>query len=104
MTERMTIGSAEDDDSGGYGWVYAAVIHEGDRFFIVQDYGCRSCNCPEDGQGTTAVGPAATLGGLFDELHVDKDKHPKVVKEAFLNAIIRMNEDTVKATKAALGL
>jgi hypothetical protein len=50
------------------------------------------------------VGPAATLGGLLDELNVDKDKHPKFVKVAFVNAVDTINAEGIAAVKRVLGL
>ncbi len=103
---RREIGYAEDDDRSGYDWALARVIvNDNGHFQILQESGC-SCTSPGDSLegGWCIVGPAATLGGLFDELNVDKDKHPKFVKEAFIDALVTMNNETISAAKSALGL
>ena len=102
-TKRKEIGHAEDDTCGSYEWSYASVCEEDGRFIVVTGSGC-SCNCPDIDYDDVVLGPAATLGGIFDELFVDKDKHSKAVKEAFVDALVRMNADTLERTKKALDL
>ncbi len=99
------IGYAEDPDYKDYEWRFAALyVHDG-RFYIITDSGC-SCDSPDDiyGDGDAIVGPAATLGGIFDELNVDKDKHDDTIKEAFLDALETLNNETMAAARKALGL
>ncbi len=105
MGERKILGEAEDDEQSGYEWACARVVQQEDgHFAIYTDSGC-SCNGPwECGPGDLTAGPAATLGGLFDELNVDKADHPKFVLEAFVDAMKRMNDETLAAVKQTLGL
>ncbi len=101
---RKEIGYAEDPEAGGYEWALArCVIEENGHFAIYEEQGC-SCSSPGDSDGWVAVGPAATLGGLFDELNVDSKKHNSWVKEAFLNALETINKETMAAARKALGL
>ena len=104
MDEQKSIGYAEED-WGGYEWGFCHVFNEGGRFYMVYDSGC-SCNGPKShySDKDACVGPAATLGGLFDQLNVDSHKHNDCTKRAFVDAIERMNNETLAATKAALGL
>ncbi len=106
MSNERRIGYAEDENyGGGYEWSHAYVFADNGRFYIVTDSGC-SCNGPAShySDKDAVVGPAATLGGLFDELHVDQDKHPEHVKRAFIDALETLNKETIDATKSALGL
>ena len=99
---RREIGYAEDDTMGCYEWQLARVVDEDGCYSIVTEGGC-SCNGPgSECSGVTAVGPSATLGGLFDEIVASNQ--PKYIKEAFLDAIERQNKETIGATKKALGL
>lgn len=101
---RREIGYAEDQEAGGYEWALARVyIEENGHFTIVCESGC-SCNGPGDSGGCVTAGPAATLGGLFDELNVDGDKHSDHEKEAFINALNTINKETLAAARSALGL
>ncbi len=99
------IGYAEDDSLGGYEWQMAALYSHNGRFYIITDGGC-SCSSPNSfySEKEAVVGPAATLGGIFDELNVDKDKHPVWVKEAFLDGLKTLNNETMAAARKALGL
>lgn len=108
MTEERgrQIGYAEDENySGCYEWGFAAVYFHQRRFYIITDSGC-SYNGPASfyPERDAVVGPAATLGGLLDELVVDKDKHPKHVKEAFLDAVKTINDETLASTRKVLDL
>lgn len=90
-----------------YSFDEAYVIEIGGRFYIAHTSGC-SCPSPEDNVACVA-GPAATLGGLFDELVVNAAPSSKkyvaeTVKLAFVDAIDRMNKETLAATKRALGI
>ncbi len=102
MTPKQ-IGYAEDETLGGYEWQLAAVYDHDGRFYIITDGGC-SCSGPASrySEKDAVVGPAATLGGLFDELNVDQKKHPDYVKEAFLNALETINKETMAAARSAL--
>lgn len=93
-----------DNDDGGYEWGYAFVIGVGDRFYCVSGEGS-SGDSPADDCHTVA-GPAATLGGLFDELYVNlntKSKSPpRLARLAFVNAIERLNAETLSSARHAL--
>jgi hypothetical protein len=105
MSNAREIGYADDEEAVSYTWACARVLVEDGHFTIVTESGC-SCNGPGDqgcGDGVS-VGPAATLGGLFDELNVDKDKHGDYVKRAFIDALKTINDETIAAAKSALGL
>ncbi len=105
MSSRKEIGYAENEYADDYTWQCARVFEEDGRFILCCDGGC-SCNGPMDDPfgGTVTAGPAATLGGLFDQLNVDKEKYTYYEKMAFLDAIERMNLETIRSIKSALGL
>jgi hypothetical protein len=104
MAKRQ-IGYSEDDEWGGYEWSLAAVYEDDGRFYIINDSGC-SCDGPSSNytDKDAVVGPAATLGGLLDELHVDQAKHSKLTKEAFLDAVKTINNETLESARKAIGL
>ena len=95
------LGYAEDDTVGGYDWQCARVYTKEGKFYIGTESGC-SCNGPGEWAPDTVCGPAATLGGLFDELYVDRAKHPIYVKDAFLDALKKVHMDTMEKAKKAL--
>lgn len=103
-SELTILGEHIADECYSYDETY--VVKLGDRFFIINTSGC-SCPSPTETYITVA-GPAATLGGLFDELHV-KEKDPKCwvreeYKLAFVDALKRLNDETIAATRSALGM
>lgn len=88
--------------------VARVIINTFGQFELLNDSGC-SCDSPGDNPmgGTTEVGPAATLGGLFDELQVgrkDGKPFPGFFKEAFLDALKTINDETIADARKALGL
>ena len=108
MATSKEIGYADDPDAGGYEWGCARVVETDGHFTIVEESGC-SCSSPgDDCSGTVTVGPAATLGGLFDEMNVnmtDRAKKPsKTARVAFIDAIGRLNKETIEAASRALEL
>lgn len=106
------LGYAEDPYSGSYEWGFARVIEKDGAFLIIEDSGC-SCNGPGSNpdDGHVTCGPAATLGGLFDQLYVDlKNEKAKAYgptiqsRLAFIDALEKQNQETITAAKAALGV
>jgi hypothetical protein len=89
------------DDMGTH---FAFVVQLDGGHYVICEDDTYSDESPSFEYGTITVGPAATMGGLFDELYVDREKHSREAKLAFVDAIERSNKETLDATRKALGL